>query len=75
MAVTLPQDAPIPIAEDVGEGLGELTLETEERVYQHLGAVTSNDPLVLSGQIVGLLSASECLFALLPSNKVAAFCA
>jgi hypothetical protein len=73
-AVTLPQDAPIPIAEDVGEGLGELTLETEERVYQHLGAVTSNDPLVLSGQIVGLMCASECLLALFPSNKVAAFC-
>ncbi len=73
-AVTLPQDAPIPIAEEVGKGLGELTLEAEERVYQHLGAVTSNDPLVLSGQIVGLLCASECLLALFPSNKVAAFC-
>ena len=49
VAVTLPQDAPLPIAEEVGDGLGELTLETEERVYQHLGAVTSNDPLVLAG--------------------------
>jgi hypothetical protein len=51
---------------------GKMTLETEERVYQHLGAVASNDPLVLSGQVVGLLCASECLLALLPSNKVAA---
>lgn len=74
VAVTLPQDAPIPIAEEVGEGLGELALEAEERVYQHLGAVASTDPLVLSGQIVGMLCASECLLALLPSNKVAAFC-
>lgn len=74
MAVTLPQDAPIPIAEEVGEGLGELTLEAEERVYQRLGAVASNDPLVLSGQVIGLLCACECLLALLPSNKVAAFC-
>jgi hypothetical protein len=74
VAVTLPQDAPIPIAEQVGEGLGELTLEAEERIYQHLGAVASNDPLVLSGQVVGLLCASECLLALLPSNKFAAFC-
>jgi len=73
-AITLPPDAPIPVAEQVGEGLGELTLEIEERVYQHLGAVTSDDPLVLAGQIVGLLCASECLLALLPSNKIAAFC-
>jgi hypothetical protein len=72
VAVTLPQDAPIP--EEVGEGLGELTLEAEERVYQHLAAVASNDPLVLAGQVVGLLCASECLLALLPSNKVAALC-
>jgi len=62
-AVTLPRDAPIPIAEEVGEGLGELTLETEERIYQHLGAVSSNDPLMLAGQAVGLLCASECLLA------------
>jgi hypothetical protein len=51
VAVTLPQDAPIPIAEDVGEGLGELALEAEDRVYQHLGAVASTDPLVLSGKL------------------------
>jgi hypothetical protein len=31
VAVTLPQDAPIPIAEEVGEGVGELTIEAEER--------------------------------------------
>jgi lipid-A-disaccharide synthase-like uncharacterized protein len=72
--VTLPQDSPIPIAEQVGEGLGELTHETEARIYQHLGAVTSNDPLVLAGQAVGLLCATECLLSLYKSNKVAAFC-
>jgi hypothetical protein len=72
--VTLPGDAPLPIAEEVGEGLGELTLKTEERLYQLLGAVATNDPLVLAGQVVGLLSAAECLLALFPSNEVAAFC-
>ena len=74
VAVTLPQDAPIPIAEEVGEGLGALTIEVEERVYQQLAAVASTDPLVLAGQVVGLLCTSKCLLALLPSNKVAAFC-
>lgn len=73
-AITLPQDSPIPIAVEVSDGLPDLTCEVEERVYQHLGAMTSDDPLVLAGQIVGLLCASECLLALLPSNKVAAFC-
>lgn len=73
-AVTLPQDAPIPISEEVGEGLGELTHETEQRVYDHLAAVPSHEPMVLAGQIVGLLCASEFLLALFPSNKVAAFC-
>lgn len=63
--VTLAQGAPIPIAAEVGEGLGELTLATEERVYQHLGAVASNDPLAsrveLSGSCVqpGASSAAE----------------
>jgi hypothetical protein len=73
-AVTLPPDAPIPIAEDVGEGLGESTHEAEERLFEHLGAMTSTEPLVLAGQVVGLLCASECLLALFPSNLVAAFC-
>lgn len=73
-AVTLPEDAPIPIAEDVGERLGEATYEAEERLFEHLGAVTSTEPLVIAGQVVGLLCASECLLALLPSNQVAAFC-
>ncbi len=72
--VTLPAEAPLPIAEEVGEGLGELTLETDERLYQHLAAVATSEQLVLAGQVVGLLSASECLLALFPSNKVAAFC-
>jgi hypothetical protein len=73
-AVTLPEDAPIPISEQVGEGLGELMHDVEERVYQHLAAVPAQEPLVLAGQIVGLLCASEFLLALFPSNKVAAFC-
>lgn len=73
-AITLPGDAPIPVAVEVAEGLAERTAEAEERLYDHLNAQTSHDPLVHAGQIVGLLAASECLLALLPSNKVAAFC-
>lgn len=72
--VTMPDDAPIPIAVEVGDGLGELAFEVEERLHEHLSAVPSPDPLVLAGQVVGLLSASECLLALFPSNRVAAFC-
>ena len=49
-------------------------MEAEERVYQHLAAVVADEPLVLAGQVVDLLCASECLLALFPSNKVAAFC-
>jgi len=73
-AVTLSPDAPIPIANEVADGLAEQTNEAEERLYDHLNAEPSHDPLVLAGQIVGLLAAAECLLALLPSNKVAAFC-
>jgi len=72
--VTLPDDAPIPIAVEVGEGLNELTMNAEERLYQRLGEVEVKEPLVLAGQVVGLLSAAEVLLALFPSNKVAAFC-
>jgi hypothetical protein len=72
--VTLPDNAPIPISVAVSEGLGELAYEVEQRLHEHLGSVESPDPLVLAGQVVGLLSASECLLALFPSNKVAAFC-
>jgi hypothetical protein len=54
--------------------LNELTFDTEERLYQHLSANESDDPLVLAGQVLGLLSAAESLLALFPSNKVAAFC-
>lgn len=72
--VTLPPDATLPISNEVGEGLSERTLEAKERLYQHLGACMSTDPLVLAGQAVGLLCACECLLALFPSNKVAAFC-
>jgi hypothetical protein len=73
-AITLPHDAPTPIAEDVREGFGEAMLEAEERVTQHLAAVASTDQLALAGQVVGLLCASEFLLALFPSNEVAAFC-
>jgi len=73
-AVTLSPDAPIPIANEVADGLAERANEAEERLYDHLNAEPSHDPLVLAGQIVGLLAAAECLLALLPSNKVAAFC-
>jgi len=73
-AVTLSQDAPIPIANEVADGLAEQTNAAEERVYDHLNAEPAHDPLVLAGQIVGLLTAAECLLALVPSTKVAAFC-
>ncbi|MDB4953930.1 MAG: hypothetical protein JWO36_1499 [Myxococcales bacterium] len=46
--VTLPGDAPLRIAEEVGEGFGEQTLETEERLYEQLGAVCSVRPSVSS---------------------------
>jgi len=61
-------------AEEVGERLNEKTFEAEERLHAHLGAIEVNEPLVLVGQVVGLLSAAECLLALYPSNQVAAFC-
>ncbi len=73
-AVTLPQDSPIPISNEVADGLAEETNAAEERIYDHLNAEPSEDPLVLAGQIVGLLTAAESLLALLPSSKVAAFC-
>jgi hypothetical protein len=73
-SVTLSQDEPIPIANEVANGLAEATNEAEERLYGHLNAEASQEPLVLAGQIVGLLAAAECLLALLPSSKVAAFC-
>ncbi len=73
-SVTLSPDEPIPIASEVANGLAEATNEAEERLYAHLNAEPSQDPLVLAGQIVGLLAAAECLLALLPSSKVAAFC-
>jgi len=73
-AVTLSQDAPIPVAVEVTEGLATRARDATTRLYDHLNTETSNDPLVLAGQIVGLLAASECLLALLPSGKVAAFC-
>ena len=72
--VTLPMDAPIPISEELGDGLNEATFEAEERLYGHLSAIEVTEPLVLAGQVVGLLSAAECLLALYPSNQLAAFC-
>jgi hypothetical protein len=51
----------------------DATIAVDARLEEHL-AVASRDPLVLAGQIVGLLSAAEVLLALVPSSKVAAFC-
>ena len=73
-AVTLPDGTPMPITEEVGEGLVELTRETHRRIHQHLVAVSTNEQVTAAGQVVGLLCASECLLALYSSNKVAAFC-
>jgi hypothetical protein len=73
-AITLPDGTPMPITEEVGEGLVELTSETHRRVHQHLVAEPTNDQATAAGQVVGLLCASECLLALCPSNEVAAFC-
>ncbi len=73
-AVVLPKDAPIPVSEDKLEGLAELVDDAEGRLFEHLSAVPSNDMLTMCGQIVGLMSAAECLLALFPSNKLAAFC-
>lgn len=74
VTITLPQDAPIPIPMDVADGLNERAMTFEDRIDQHLGNAAPSEPLALAGQVVGLLSASEILLALLPSNKVAAFC-
>lgn len=73
-AVTLPSNAPMPISPEIADDLHEPTLYAEERLYDHLAAVPSPDPLVLAGQVVGLLAACELLLAQLPSKQVAAFC-
>lgn len=73
-AVTLPPDAPIPIAPEIADTLHEPMLGAEDRLFEHLAAVPSPDPLVLAGQVVGLLTACELLLAQLPSKQVAAFC-
>ncbi len=73
-AVTLPPGAPMPIAPEIADDLHEPLLIAEERVFDHLAEVPSPDPLVLAGQVVGLLTACELLLAQLPSKQVAAFC-
>ncbi len=73
-SVTLPKDAPLPIAMTVANGLAEVARDAEDRLYTHLAAVPTNEVLVLAGQIVGLLSTAECLLALFENNRVAAFC-
>lgn len=73
-AVTLPRDAPIPIAPEIADTLHEPMADAEERLYDHLAAVPSHDPLELAGQVVGLLAACELLLAQLPSKQMAAFC-
>lgn len=74
VAVTLPDDAPMPISEAVANGLNERTMELEDELDEHLAGVDTNDVLAVAGQVVGLLSTSQLLLALLPSNEVAAFC-
>lgn len=76
VAVTFPENTPMPIAADVAEDLLEAMMAAQTRLEQHLtiDTIDTTDPLVLAGQIVGLLSVSEVLLAMFPSNKVAAFC-
>lgn len=71
--VTYPENTPMPVAADVAEDLLEATMAAETRVEEHL-AIETTDPLILAGQVVGLLSAAETLLAMFPSNNVAAFC-
>jgi hypothetical protein len=73
VAVTHPEGARMPITEEVADGLNELTWDLDDRIDGFL-ARPPHDPLALAGRIVGLLSASEVLLALLPSDKVAAYC-
>lgn len=49
-------------------------MELEDDLDAHLAEVDTSDPLAIAGQVVGLLSASELLLALLQSDEVAAFC-
>ena len=74
MAVTLPEDAPMPISAAVADDLNERTMELEDQLDAHLAGADTTDPLALAGQVIGILSSSELLLALLPSNEVAAFC-
>lgn len=73
-SVTMLPDAPIPIAPEIADSLHEPMLVAEERLFEQLAAVPSPGPLVLAGQVVGLLTACELLLAHLPSNEVAALC-
>ena len=74
VAVTYPEGGRIPIAEEVAENLNELTWKLDDRIEEFLTDSAPHDPLALTGRIVGVLSAAEVLLALVPSNKVAAFC-
>jgi hypothetical protein len=73
VAVTFPENTPMPIGSDVSDDLLEAKMEAQTRIEEHLATGTT-DPLMLAGQVVGMLSAAEMLLAMLPSNKVAAFC-
>jgi hypothetical protein len=58
VAVTLSPDAPIPIKPDVAEELLDSTVAAEDRIYRHL-ATDSTDPILLAGQVLGLISARK----------------
>ena len=61
----------MPIAPEIADDLHQPLLIAEERLFDHLAEVPSPDPLLLAGQVVGLLTTREVL---LPSKQVAAFC-
>jgi hypothetical protein len=56
---SFPEGTPMPISEEVAEGLNELTLDVRDRITQHLNEASLTDPMVFAGQVVGLLSATE----------------
>lgn len=75
--VALPDDAPVPVAENVREGLPQAAELFERRVQACLDASPLPlEPLVFCGQIVGLLCAAEFLLSVFPKDldDVAAFC-
>jgi len=74
VAESYPDGTRMPITNEVAEDLNEATFEVRDRLTRHLSEADLSERRVMSGQIVGLLSAAEFLLALLPS-RLAAFCA